>query len=52
VEGVCLATFVETEDWELEDPKGKVLEDVRQVRDDVRSKVVNLIQRMEPSSGQ
>jgi arsenate reductase len=23
VQGICPATFVETEDWELEDPKGK-----------------------------
>jgi arsenate reductase len=52
VEGVCPATFVETEDWELEDPKGKMLEEVRQIRDEVRSKVVNLLQEMEPSSGQ
>jgi arsenate reductase len=52
LEGVCPATFVETEDWELEDPKGKMLEEVRQIRDEVRSKVVNLLQEMEPSSGQ
>ena len=43
VEGVCPATFVETEDWELEDPKGKTLDEVRKIRDDIRAKVIDLL---------
>jgi len=33
------------EDWPLEDPKGKTLERVREIRDDVRQRVVGLIDR-------
>ena len=46
VESVCPATFVETEDWELEDPKGKTLEEVRKIRDEIRAKVVALLKKM------
>jgi len=43
VEGVCPATFVETEDWELDDPEGKPLEKVREIRDEIRARVVDLL---------
>jgi arsenate reductase (thioredoxin) len=33
------------EDWPLEDPKGKPVERVRQIRDDVRRRVDDLIKR-------
>ncbi|MET0593506.1 MAG: arsenate reductase ArsC [Polyangiaceae bacterium] len=33
------------EDWPLEDPKGKPIATVRQIRDDVRARVVSLLQR-------
>ena len=39
----CPATFVETEDWELEDPYGKPLEEVRKIRDEIKEKVRELI---------
>jgi len=42
-EGVCPASFVETEDWQLEDPKGKPIDDVRRIRDDIRARVVRLL---------
>jgi len=45
VEGVCPASFVETEDWQLEDPKGKPLEEVRRIRDEIRAKVMKLLER-------
>lgn len=32
------------EDWPLEDPKGKSVERVREIRDDVRARVVALLQ--------
>lgn len=31
------------EDWELEDPAGKDLEHVRQIRDDIRGRIENLL---------
>lgn len=34
------------EDWELEDPKGKTVEEVRQIRDEVRERVRKLITEM------
>ena len=45
VEGVCPASFVETEDWQLEDPKGKSLEEVRRIRDEIRTRVTRLLER-------
>lgn len=49
VEGVCPATFVETEDWDLEDPKGQPLEKVREIRDQIRGKVSGLVEEMRGS---
>jgi len=51
VEGVCPATFVETEEWELEDPKGKPLPEVRRIRDEIRAKVVELLGKIERKNG-
>ena len=42
-EAVCPASFIETEDWGLEDPKGKTLEQVRKIRDQTRKKVAALL---------
>lgn len=47
VEGVCPATFVETEDWGLEDPRGKPLPEVRRIRDEIRARVAELLKRIE-----
>jgi arsenate reductase len=33
------------EDWPLEDPKGKSVERVREIRDDVRGRIVKLLQQ-------
>ncbi len=46
----CPAKFLVAEDWELEDPAGQSLEKVRQVRDQIRAKVENLLSdaRREP----
>ena len=33
------------EDWPLEDPKGKPIEKVRQIRDDVRARVIVLLRK-------
>ena len=42
-EGLCPAAFVKTEDWDLEDPVGKPLEKVREIRDEIKSRVVGLL---------
>ena len=42
-QGVCPASFIETEDWELEDPKGKPIEKVIRIRDEIKERVENLI---------
>jgi arsenate reductase len=36
---------VRRDDWPLEDPKGRAIEDVRRIRDDVRARVAALIDR-------
>jgi arsenate reductase len=36
---------LEREDWPLEDPKGKPIERVREIRDEVRARVVALLRR-------
>ncbi len=43
-EGVCPATFVKTEDWGLEDPKGKPLGKVREIRDEVRNRILKMLE--------
>src|SRR4030042_2656983 len=43
VEGVCPAAIVPTEDWQLEDPEGKPIEKVREIRDGIEAKVKKLI---------
>jgi len=46
VEEVCPASFVPTEDWELEDPEGKPIEKVREIRDEVKARVETLIKEL------
>jgi len=48
VEGVCPASFVETEDWQLEDPKGKSIEEVRRIRDEIRNRVGMMLDESKP----
>ena len=43
---VCPASFIETEDWQLDDPKGKSLEEVRHIRDEIRARVIRLINEL------
>jgi len=45
-QGICPGPFFkETIDWKLEDPKGKPIEKVREIRDDIEQRVKNLIDR-------
>ncbi len=42
--GVCPGPFFKpTIDWKLEDPKGKPIEEVRKIRDDIEQRVKELI---------
>ena len=43
VEKTCPAIFVPSEDWGLEDPEGKPIEEVRQIRDEIEKKVERLL---------
>ena len=43
-EAVCPASFIDTEDRKLDDPKGKPIEEVRRIRDEVKARVVKLIE--------
>ncbi|MBI2836168.1 MAG: arsenate reductase ArsC [Chloroflexi bacterium] len=45
-EAVCPASFIETEDWALEDPHGKPLEQVRAIRDEISARVEKLIEQL------
>jgi protein-tyrosine-phosphatase len=45
-EGVCPASVVPMEDWKIEDPEGKSVEKVRQIRDTIRNKVAALIKEL------
>ncbi|MBS1723383.1 MAG: arsenate reductase ArsC [Armatimonadetes bacterium] len=40
----CPANFILTEDWELDDPAGQPIEKVRKIRDQIRARVLTLIQ--------
>jgi len=45
-ETVCPATFVETEDWALDDPEGKTFEQVRKIRDEIEARVIKLVEEI------
>lgn len=44
--GVCPAAFIPTEDWGLDDPKGQPIDKVREIRDEIKSRVEKLIGEM------
>ena len=43
---VCPAAFLPTEDWGLDDPKGRPIESVRQIRDEIERRVRALVEEM------
>jgi protein-tyrosine-phosphatase len=43
---VCPASFLPTEDWALEDPEGKSLEQVRKIRDEIKDRVNKLVKKI------
>lgn len=46
VEDTYPATFVETEDWALGDPRGKSVEKVRVIREQIRGRVLELLEEI------
>jgi len=46
-EAVCPASFIKTEDWALEDPKGKSLEQVRKIREEIKKRVTRLLSELQ-----
>jgi len=48
VEKICPGPLLKNViDWALEDPKGKPIEEVRQIRDEIEKRVLTLIQDLE-----
>ena len=45
IEEACPAMFMLTEDWGLDDPAGQPMDEVRRIRDQIETKVNELIQR-------
>ena len=44
----CPSLFVkDVENWNIDDPKGKSIEDVRKIRDQIKNDVLNLINSLE-----
>jgi protein-tyrosine-phosphatase len=46
-EAACPASWVETRDWGLEDPRDKPIEKVREIRDEIKARVINLLKEVE-----
>jgi arsenate reductase len=46
VDKACPASFVPTEDWHIEEPEGKPIEQVRQIRDEVKARVERLAKEL------
>lgn len=45
IDEACPATFLPAEDWGLDDPAGQPIETVRRIRDRIRMKVAELLER-------
>jgi protein-tyrosine-phosphatase len=44
----CPSLFVKSvDDWNVEDPKGKSIDDVRKIRDQIKNDVLNLLDSLE-----
>ncbi len=51
VEEACPALRVPLEDWQLEDPAGRPLDEVRAIRDEVRRRVDALVAELDGERG-
>ena len=48
VEGVCPASFIPVEEWELENPEGKPIQKVKEIRDEIEAKVREMLEKIQP----
>ncbi len=46
MDGACPRTGIPTEDWSLPDPKGRPLEEVRAIRDEIERRIIRLIEEL------
>jgi protein-tyrosine-phosphatase len=46
-ETTCPASWVETRDWALEDPRDKPIAKVREIRDEIKARVIKLLKELE-----
>jgi arsenate reductase (thioredoxin) len=46
VEETCPANFLPTQDWGLDDPSRKPIEEVRRIRDDIKTRVEKLVEEL------
>jgi arsenate reductase len=51
VEDACPALTIPMEDWALEDPKGKPIERVREIRDDIAGRVRDVVAELDAGAG-
>lgn len=49
-EKVCPASFVPMEDWQIEDPEEKPIEKVREIRDEIKARVIKLVSELNNKS--
>jgi len=52
VEGVCPVTSGPAEDWGLEDPEGKSIEEIRKIRNQIEDRVKRLILNLHGGGGE
>ena len=43
----CPATFIPSEDWGLDDPAGRSLDEVRMIRDEIVKRISSLIEELD-----
>jgi arsenate reductase len=46
LEDTCPASFLPTEDWGLDDPADKPVEEVRRIRDEIKTRVEKLVAQL------
>jgi arsenate reductase len=51
VENACAASFVPSQEWQIEDPERKSLERVRQIGDEIRARVKRLVEERASGNG-
>ena len=51
VEEVCPVFFIDTVDWGMDDPKGRTVQDIRGIRDEIEARVALLWQELSGANG-